>query len=228
MDLTQEAGRPGDTALMGHTVADESVGVDVKQRAAGRLWATRWNEPVWNFAILRAAAVVGVHRIWRSGKTHGRIARARDAMYAAFAKETNSMATTGEEPLAARTLWNRLEHMVKTSTAAEDYKKNMTNTEWEAFLKSGIVRKGEPGHKKWAALHEYCNIQGWLPAGEDDPRYPKCQDILERAQGAHESLKDLCAAHRVMMDLKDGKKMAAAVAADKTTKKDTDGLALER
>ena len=226
MDLTHEAGRPGDTAL-GHTDGDDVV-VDVKQRAAGRLWVTRWNEPVWNFALLRAAAVAGVHRIWRSGKTHGRLAQAREALSVAFAKESSNIANTGEDPIAARTLWKRLEHMVQTSIAAEDYKKNMTCTEWEAFLKSETLRKGEPGHKKWATLHEYCNIQGWLPAGEDDPRYPKCQANLERALAAYEALKDLCAAQRVMLDLKDEKKVAAAVAADKTTKKDADGLGLER
>ncbi len=77
-------------------------------------------------------------------------------------------------------------------------------------------------------MHEYCNIQGWLPTREDDPRYPKCQANLERAQAAHVAIKDLCAAQRVTLDLKDEKKVAAIAAADKTTKKDTDGLGLER
>ncbi len=43
--------------------------------------------------------------------------------------------------------------LVQMSIATMDYKKNMTCTEWEAFLKSYSLRKGELGYKKWAALH---------------------------------------------------------------------------
>ena len=226
MDLTKEAESPVQTAL-GNTHSD--VAGDVKQRtASGRLWVTRWEQPEWNFALLRAATVAGVHRFWRSGKTHGRLNRVKDAMALAFAKESNSLGATGEDPLTARSMWKRFEAMLQTAMLAEEYKKNMTCTEWEAFLKSKELRKGEVGYKKWAALHEYCTMLGWLPAGEDDPRYPKCEVTLQRAQGAHEDLKDLCAAHRAMLDMKDGKKVAVAAAADKLARKDTDGLALER
>ena len=73
MDLTQEAERPVHTAL-GDTDCDD-VG-DVKGRGGARvvrLWNLRWTEPEWNFVLLRAAALAGVHRIWRSGKTHGKL-----------------------------------------------------------------------------------------------------------------------------------------------------------
>ena len=87
--------RPVHTALLGHTNGD-GVG-DVKTRTlTGRQWALRWLEPEWNFALLRAAALAGVHRIWRSGKTHGRLTAAREAMASAFATESSGMATTGE------------------------------------------------------------------------------------------------------------------------------------
>ena len=82
--------------------------------------------------------------------------------------------------------------------------------------------------KKWASLHEYCIIQGWIQAGEDDPRYPTDKAFLEKAKAATEALKDLCAAHRVMADLKDGKKVAATAAVGKERRKDIDGLGLER
>ncbi len=104
----------------------------------------------------------------------------------------------------------------------------MTCTEWEAFLKSESLGKGQPGYKQWAALTEYYVILGWLPAGEDDPRYPTRKAVLERAQAAHEALKDLCAAHQIMGDLMDEKKVAAAATIDKRARKDIDGLALER
>ena len=71
-------------------------------------------------------------------------------------------------------------------------------------------------------------MQGWLPAGEDDPRYPTCPTMLERAQAAAADLNDLTSAYRAMVDLKDVKKVAAAAAADKGVKKDADGLGLER
>jgi hypothetical protein len=149
-------------------------------------------------------------------------------MATAFATESSGMATTGEDPLASRTLWKRLEHMVETAIAAEDYKKKMACTEWEAFLKTESVRKGEQGYKKWAALNEYCIMVGWIPAGVDDPRYPTCPTMLEKAEAAQASLKDLLSARGVMVDMKDLKKLAAAAAADKGAKKDTYGLALER
>ena len=226
MDLTGEAERPVRAAL-GRTDGDDAG--DVKPRTGtGKLWAQRWLEPEWNFALLRAAALAGVHRIWRSGKTHGRMTVARETMATAFATESSGMATTGEDPLASRTLWKRLEVMVETAIAAEDYKRKMTCTEWEAFLKSESSRKGEQGYKKWAALTKYCIMVGWLPAGVDDPRYPSNPTMLEKAEAAAESLKDLVSAHGVMMDFKDVKKVAAAAAADKGVKKDTDGLALER
>ena len=225
MGIATEAERPVDTAL-GHTDGDKDVG-DVKHgRAAWRLWVTRWTEPAWNYALLRAATVAGVHRIWRSGRTHGRLNQVKETMVLAFAKESSSMSNTGEDPLHSRSMWKRLETMVQQSILAEDYKKDMTCTEWEAFLKSKALRKGDPGYKKWAALQEYCIIQGWLPAGEDDPRYPT--DTLEKAQAAQEDLKDLCDAYRLMLELKDEKKVEAVAAADKSNKKDFDGLALER
>ena len=231
MDDTQEANRPVHTAL-GHTDDGDDVG-DAKHRggaAVARLWSMRWAEPEWNFAVLRAAALAGVHRIWRSGKTHGKLTQARETLSVAFASESTRLTTTNgaEEVLASRTLWRRLEQMVQTSIAAEEYKKNMTCTEWEGFLNSGSLIKGQPGYKKWAALQEYCMIQGWLPAGEDDPRYPTDKAILAKAEAAKEALHDMCAAYRVMVGLKDGKKVAADVAVGKAARKDTDGLALER
>ena len=51
---------------------------------------------------------------------------------------------------------------------------------------------------------------------------------MKKAQVAREAMHDLCAAHRVMMDLKDGKKVAAIAAIGKATQKDIDGLGLER
>ena len=79
--------------------------------------------------------------------------------------------------------------------------------------------------------HPYMSIASyrvWLPAGEDDPIYPTDKAFLEKAKAATEALKDLCVAHRVMVDLKEGKRVAAATAVGKTGRKDIDGLGLER
>ncbi len=141
MDLTKEAESPVQTAL-GNTHSD--VAVDVKQRtayASGRLWVTRWEQPEWNFALLRVATVAGVHRFWRSGTTHGRLNRVKDATALAFAMESNSLGATGEDPLIARSMWKRFEAMLQTAMLAEDYKKNMTCTEqgYESYIDASKI-----------------------------------------------------------------------------------------
>ena len=58
---------------------------------AGRVWQQRWAQPEWNWALLKSALRAGVHRTWRSGKTHGKLAAVKECMHASFTKETASL-----------------------------------------------------------------------------------------------------------------------------------------
>ena len=196
---------------------------------AGRVWPLRWTEPGWNWMLLKAAVKAGVHRVWRSGKTHGKLAPLRDAMHATFVSLSASLLPgKQEEPLSARYMWRRLEHVVSLATQAEDIKESMNPTQWEGFLNGQPVRKGQPGWKRYETLHEYCSMFSYLQAGEDDSRFPTDPSTVEAAQEAFRHLEDLVVSYRQMLDGKEQQKAANNAAAKKLAKKDSDGIALER
>ena len=56
----------------------------------------------------------------------------------------------------------------------------MIETEWQSFLHQGDIRSGQPVNKKFKTLQEYCTLLAWIPAGEDDNRYPVDATLLEQ------------------------------------------------
>lgn len=195
---------------------------------AARVWQQRWAQPEWNWALLKAALRAGVHRTWRSGKTHGKMAAVKECMHASFKLETASRCGQQDEPLTTKYMWKRLEQIIDVAINAMEQKEHMNPTQWEAFLNGDPIRKGQRGWQKWSNMQEYCNILAWLPAGEDDDRYPKEPSRLEAAKEACQALEDLTTAYRALKDGKEANKAVSIAASQKMARKDSDGLALER
>ena len=166
--------------------------------------------------------------MWLSGKTYGKLLAVKAAMNACFNKEATSITGQVGEDLTIRYMWKRLEHVLELAYQAEDIKAGLTPTEWEGFLHGPPICKGQPGYKKYSTLHEYSSILAWLPAGEDDDRYPKDPKQLQDAQEAFKTLEELCHAFRHMKEGKEAVKASTTATANKMLKKDSDGLALER
>ena len=197
-------------------------------KSAARVWQQRWAQPEWNWALLKSALQAGVHRTWRSGKTHGKLAGVKECMHASFTKETASLCGQQDEPLTTKYMRKRLEQILEVAINAEEQKEHMNPTQWEAFLNGEPIRKGQRGWHKWSLMQEYCNILAWLPAGEDDHRYPKEPSRLEAAKEACQALEDLTTAYRALKDGREASKAASIAASQKMARKDSDGLALER
>ena len=209
---------------------DPGVGAAGRGIQSGKAWAVRWTHPSWNWALLGAAVEAGVHRVWRSGRSHGKLAAVKDCMRAAFVARVNAKLCLGESVASAKYIWKRLEHVVDVAFKAEEFKKDLNQTQWETFLgRQQVPKKGQPGfNTRDSILQEYCTLLAWAPAGEDDHMFPTDPAILEEAEKATKDLEELLEGYKSMQDLKEGRKAAAEEVAKKSVKKDSDGLALQR
>ena len=104
----------------------------------------------------------------------------------------------------------------------------MTETEWQSFLQQGEVTSGQPTSKKIKTLHEYCTLLAWIPAGEDDSRYPTVTSLLEKGKEVELNLQVLLDAMEVHNTGVDQKKVDKGKEALKTVRKDAQSLAAER
>ena len=200
-----------------------------------RVWPHRWGTFVWNRAMVLAAARCGVADCWKDTNSYGKLTSTRDKFQEAFWRVAASEVVgfdpeseTLETFLAARSLWARFQEVLSIYRDAKAYKAGMTETEWQSFLQQGQVTGGQPDNKRFRTLHEYCTILAWIPAGEDDSRYPVDGTLLEQGNEVQlhlEVLSDAMEVHNVGVDHKKAEKGKEAI---RTARKDAQSLAAER
>ena len=236
-----EAPQEGISYSKAATMDDEVVIVEEMQihRSRGakwsRLWPHRWGTFVWNRAMVLAAARSGVVDYLKDANNYGKLTATKGKFREAFRRVAASE-VVGFDPesepletfLQARSLWARLQEVLSMYRDAKEYKAGMTETEWQSFLQQGEVTSGQPTSKKIKTLHEYCTILAWIPAGEDDSRYPRDATLLEQGNEVELHLQVLSDAMEVHTAGVDHKKSEKGKEAIKTARKDAQSLAAER
>jgi hypothetical protein len=237
-----EAPQEGISYSKAATMDDEVVIVEEMQihRSRGakwsKLWPHRWGTFVWNRAMVLAAARSGVADYWKDTNSFGKLTATRVKLREAFWRVAASE-VVGFDPksepleafLAPRSLWVRFQEVLSIYRDGKAYKAGMTETEWQSFLQQAQVTSGQPtGSKKFKTLYEYCTLLAWIPAGEDDCRYPVDAALLEQGNEVQlhlEVLSDAMEVHNVGVDHKKAEKGKEAI---RTARKDAQSLAAER
>ena len=223
------------------TMDDEVIIVEEdhahRTRAAkhSRLWPLRWGTFEWNRALVLAAVRSGVADFWKDKNNYGKVASTKDRLREAFwrlaATEVSSF-DPEREPLESflhvRSIWSRLQEVLNVYRDAKAYIAGMTETEWQAFLQQGEGPGGQEGTKKQRTVKEYCTLLAWIPAGEDDNRYPSDSELLEKGKQMDLHLQVLLDAMEVHNTGVDQKKVDKGKEALKTVRKDAQSLAAER
>ena len=216
-------------------IVEEDHAHRVRAAKHSRLWPLRWGTFEWNRALVLAAVSSGVADFWKDKNNYGKLTstkdKLRETVWRLAATEVTSF-DPEREPLESflhvRSLWSRLQDIICIYRDAKAYTAGMTDTEWQSFLQEGHRSNGQELNKKQRILHDYCTILAWIPAGEDDSRYPTDTSLLEKGKEVELNLQVLLDAMEVHNTGVDQKKVDKGKEALKTVRKDAQSLAAER